>query len=185
VALLASGRLVNAATAVPGGGLAVDVAFWGTAPFSPRLWLSGGFSAWDSSGSELALSTTAWSFRAIPTLGLVRTRWIRLDAGAGGGLDLVQATPHDARTPWTMLGSPITTPDAILTAQVLLGLRLSHNAGLFLAMDLDGDVTPRQYTAIDREGRSSAVLAPWSVRPALLAGLCMTLGGASACARTN
>ena len=42
-----------------------------------------------------------------------------------------------------------------------------------------------RHTAPDRGGRSVALLDPWPIRPTLLVGLCLPLGGASACAHAD
>ena len=181
----AGAQAVSSSTTFPGAGAALDLAFWGVEPLHPRLWISGAFSAAELPGSELSLSTTVWGIRALPTMGLVSTSILRLDAGLGGGVDVIRATPHDPHQSWTSVGSPVTRADAILSAQILLGFRLSRTAGLFVATGLDDDLMAHRYTALDRGGRSVALLDPWPIRPTLLVGLCLPLGGASACAHAD
>jgi len=185
IAAFGGAQMVSSSTAFTGAGASLDLAFWGAQPFHPRLWFSGSFSAVELPGSELSLSTTVWGLRALPTMGLVNYGVLRIDAGLGGGVDVVHATPHDPRQSWTNVGAPSTRVDAILSAQILLGLRLTRAAGLFLATGLDDDMTAHRYTAIDRAGRSVALLEPWPIRPTFLVGLCLPLGGASACAQAN
>jgi hypothetical protein len=58
---------------------------------------------------------------------------------------------------------------------------LTERIGVLLALTLDYDTGPHHYLQADRFGATSDVLAPWTVRPAVLLGVCVRFTGPSGC----
>ena len=182
-AAIGSGRAVASSTLAFGGGVALDVAFWGRLPWHPSVWLAGTLDApFETTTPEVGLRTTMTSLRAVPSVELPRLGPWRLAVGVGGGVDLfyVATGPTDA-SPITL--RPATTyANPLVEAQVLARVRLLSRVGMLLAFSLDYDTGPHHYIEYDRFGVPSPVLAPWTVRPAVLLGVCVLLTGASGCA---
>ncbi len=183
VAALANGRGVAPSTAAFGAGAAADVAFWGRRRWRPVLWVLGSFDApFATSTPEVSLETTLYSFRAVPSVEVVREGPFRFAVGAGFGLDLFRVNPSQGDvTPITIL-PPTTYVDPILEVQLLARLRLFQSGGLLLAATLDDDTHPHEYFEFDQSGVKGNVLVPWRVRPAVYLGVCFRLTGASGCA---
>jgi hypothetical protein len=110
-------------------------------------------------------------------------RWlVRLDAGIGGGVDLLRTIPRTLRSSPYPFDAPRTEADGLITGQVILRAPVPSGAGLTLAADVDYDPTPHHYRAPASPGFSSRVFQPWAVRPAVMVGLCVPLAGRYACA---
>ena len=183
-AALGSGRIVASKTPSFGGGVALDLAFWGRLPWRPGLWIAGTLDApFDSPETpEVALTTTMASLRAVPSIELPRLGSLRVSAGIGGGVDFFRVSTAPTDTSPIALRPAATYADPIVEAQVLARFRLLQRVGLLLAFTVDDDTAPHHFTQVDRFGATSDVLAPWTVRPAVLFGVCVLLTGASGCA---
>ncbi|HEY3816099.1 MAG TPA: hypothetical protein VGL81_02955 [Polyangiaceae bacterium] len=164
-----------------GGGGAVIVSA-GPIPWRPSLWMGASFQTpFDVPGPGATLETSVSSFRAIPSVELVRFRTLQLDFGAGGGADVFHDTPRDVRSPFQSSSRPQTHVSPLVAGQLLARLRLGPSARLLVGLDLDWDPQHRHYDVLDRFGNASAVLQPLSVRTGALVGICVPLAGASAC----
>jgi len=164
-----------------GGGGALIVSA-GPIPWRPSLWISASFQTpFDIPGPGVTLETTVSSFRAIPSVELLRLRPVQLDFGAGGGADLFHDTPRNPRGPFPAAAQPQTHVTPVMAGQLLARLRLGPSARLLVGLDLDWDPGQHHYSVLDRFGNASAVLQPWTVRPGALVGICVPLAGASAC----
>jgi hypothetical protein len=179
------GAFASGSGPVFGGGAALDVAL-GRVPLRPSLWLSAMIhESFDATGTDLALETSVSSLRAVPSVRLVQASVLDLGLGAGAGVDLFHTIPRDARRPSVHLSAPTTEADPVLEVQLLSRVRVAANARLLLGLELDYDFHGHRYTAIDRSGNSNPVLQAWAIRPAAILGLCVPLGGATACASSE
>jgi len=185
VDVAAFGSVRGLATSTPafGGGLATDVALWARSRWRPGLWIEASVEAPVTTTTNLvSLSTTLSSFRVVPNVELVRVGPIRLGAGVGAGLDLLHITPSPSGTSAATLRPSSTYADPILEAELAARVRIGDGAGLFASIALDYDTAPHHFT--EQDGPTTHdVLAPWSVRPAMLIGFCIPLAAASKCAR--
>ena len=167
-----NGRMLAQGTRVDlGGGGAIVV----SAPMflRPSLWLSAAIQApFNANGSGLALETTVSSFRAIPAIETVHLPALHVDVGAGGGADVFRSTPIDSRFPGPQPG-PTTHVSPVFTAQLLARLRLGPSARLVGGLDIDWSPGQRRYEVLGPSGASNVAVAPWTVRPGGLLGLCI------------
>jgi hypothetical protein len=176
------GAFANGSGPVFGGGASLDIGI-GHVPLRPSLWLAAIIhESFDATGSDLALETNVSSFRAIPTVQLARASALDLGVGAGIGVDIFHTIPRDSRRFSVELSQPMTLADPVLEVQLLSRVRVGEAARLLVGLDVDYDFGTHRYTSIDRTGNPNPVLLPWTIRPAALLGLCIPLGGASACA---
>jgi hypothetical protein len=183
LAVFATARsIASSQPAVLGGGGAVDFAFWGRRTWRPHLWVAGSFdAAFTSTSPEVTLVTNTWTLRVTPSLDVLHAGPLWVDVGAGAGLDFFHVVPSNAAAPSVALAPAATFAEPAIGGQILLGTRLGRAVSAVLAFDLDYDLQPHRFTAVDRFGTTSRVLDPWAARPALLAGLCLPLAGAAAC----
>jgi hypothetical protein len=164
-----------------GGGASLDVAL-GHVLLRPSVWLAATIhESFDAQGSDLALETSVSSLRAVPSVELLRAPALDLGLGAGAGVDLFHTIPRDARRPSVQLSGPTTRVDPILEVQVLSRIRVAENARLLVGLQLDYDFHAHRYTSLDRSGNPNPVLQAWDIRPSAIVGLCVPLGGATAC----
>jgi hypothetical protein len=181
-AAFADGMVVAPHSGVALGGGGAFIVSAGPIPWRPSLFLGGSFQApFDAAGPSETLEISVSSFRAVPSVELLRLRPVQVDLGAGGGADLFHAVPRNPRGPFPMPPHAETHVTPIVASQLLARIRLGPGARLLLGFDLDWDPGHRHYDVVDRFGNPNAVLQPWSVRPTALVGICVPLVGASAC----
>lgn len=175
---------VASSTPAFGGGLGLDLAFWGTHPLRPTLWLGASLNApVESVTAEATLETALYSLRAIPGVELFELGRFHLAAGAGLGVDFLRTVPGPGSMPsGVILGAPTLEADPVIEAQLLFHAPLARSAGVVLGLNLDYDAGTHRYVETDRAGVASTVFAPWALRPAAILGLCLPLIGESACA---
>lgn len=182
VAAFADGADVatRSGTALGGGGAVIVSA--GPIPWRPSLWVGASFQTpFDIPGPGVTLETTVSSFRAIPSVELLRLRPLQLDFGAGGGADLYHDTPQNPRGAFPAAAQSQTHVTPVIAGQLLARLRLGPSARLLVGLDLDWDPGHHHYAVFDRFGNASAVLEPSTVRPGALVGICVPLTVGSAC----
>jgi hypothetical protein len=182
-AAFATAQGFASSTAAFGGGLGMDLAFWGARLFRPTVWIGASLNApFESVGTEATLETTLYSVRAIPGVELLQFGYFHVAAGAGFGVDFLRTVPGPGSASSTVtLSSPSTQADPVLEAQLLIHAPLGRIAGIVLGVNLDYDAAPHDYLQTGPSG-ASPVLAPWRVRPSAILGLCLPLVGESACA---
>jgi hypothetical protein len=181
-AAFADGAAVATRSGVDLGGGGAFIVSAGPIPWRPSLWVSASFQTpFDIPGPGVTLETTVTSFRAIPSVELLRLRLLQLDLGAGGGADLYHDTPRNPRGPFPGSPQSQTHVTPVVAGQLLARLRLGPSARLLVGLDLDWDPGHHHYSVLDRFGDPSAVLQPSSLRPGALVGICVPLAGASAC----
>jgi hypothetical protein len=149
----------------------------------PSLWISGDIqSPFSATGPGLDLTTTVYSFRAIPAVEVLRYPFIQVDLGAGGGADVFHDTPYDPRLPYVgPAPAPSTHVSAVFTGQLLARVRLGPSARLIAGLDIDWSPDQHRYEVLGPSGTPTVVLQPWNVRPGALLGLCIPLAGPGAC----
>ncbi|MBX3229576.1 MAG: hypothetical protein KIT84_04515 [Labilithrix sp.] len=120
--------------------------------------------------------TNVLSLRVLPSVALVHNARFSLEVEAGGGLDVVSVDPTSAELPSSALGAATTRASGVFSGAVTGRLGLASDVALTLTAMLDVDPTSRRWVFDDR-GLSRDVLAPWTARPMLLAGLSFTAMG--------
>lgn len=178
----ASGRgLSSEAPVVPGGGAAAEVSMGGL-PGHPSVWLSAALNApFDAHVAAFTLETSVSCLRLVPSVEIFERRWIRLDAGVGGGVDLLRTIPRTLRASPYPFDHSRTAADGLVTGQVLVRTPVPSGAALTLAADVDYDPTPHHYRAPASPGYPSHVFQLWPVRPTAMIGLCVPLAGQHSC----
>jgi hypothetical protein len=163
-----------------GGGGALRLS-WNVA-WQPALSFAAAFHApFDVAGPGATLETSVASFYAIPSLQIANAGVLQIRAGAGGGLDAFRATPRDWRNPLAHASRAETHISGLAMAQVLGQVRVGDRAALIAGLGFDWDLDRHRYAVVDGFGHTSVAFQPWAVRPVLLVGLCVPLGGASTC----
>jgi hypothetical protein len=167
--------------ALAGGGGAIELGV-GRGTGRPSLWISIDSNAtFEEHSSRLTIETGITSLRAVPTVVLLDHQPFVLEAGIGGGIDVLRSTPRDMHT----LGGPPapteTAASGVLTGQVTLRATVSSGAGLVLAAGVDYDPSPYRYVEPARPGTPNTILQLWSIRPSAILGLCVPLAGEGAC----
>jgi hypothetical protein len=182
VSAFANAQGVASSTPAFGGGLGVETAPWGARPFRPSLWIGASLNApFESVSPEATLETTLYSVRAIPAVELAQLGRFHFAAGAGVGVDILRSVPGPGSTSSVVnLGSTTVQTDPVLEGQLLFHAPLARNAGVVIGLNVDYDVRPHYYSAIDGAD-TNTVFAPWAVRPSAILGLCLPLVGESAC----
>jgi hypothetical protein len=182
ISAFANAQGVASSTPAFGGGLGVETAPWGARPFRPSLWIGASLNApFESASPEATLETTLYSVRAIPEVELVQIGRFHFAAGAGVGVDILRSVPGEGSTSSVVnLGPTTVQTDPVLEAQLLFHAPLARNAGVVIGLNVDYDVRPHYYSAIDG-AETNTVFAPWTVRPSAILGLCLPLVGESAC----
>ena len=171
----------NEAGALFGGGAATELGT-GRWLWRPSLWLSAAVnSPFDEHVATFTLETTVSCLRAVPTVEIF-DRWsMRVDAGIGGGIDLLRTIPRNMpRSPYPF-DVPRTAVDAVATGRVVLRAPVPSGAAMIVATDVDYDPAPHAYRAPMSPGSPSGFFQPWSVRPAVMLGLCVPMVGRDAC----
>lgn len=167
---------------VLGGGAAVEL---GTGRWlgHSSLWLSAAInSPFDEHVAAFTLETVLSSLRAIPAVEILDRWGIRVDAGVGGGVDVLRTIPRNMRSSPYPFDVPRTAVDAVVTGQVVLRAPVPSGAAVMVATGVDYDPAPHAYHAPPMlPGSPKAVFQPWSVRPAVMLGLCVPLLGPDGC----
>jgi hypothetical protein len=161
----------------PVAALGGDVTVAGRRGWRPSLSLSAR-AVLPFGGSEDSVTghASAFAIRALAGVEVVRTSFIALVGGAGGGADVLWASPSSAVLPPSVLGADTTRADPVVSAFAAAHVRLVPSVVLTVMALGDLDLAPSRYVVV--EGSSvEPVLAPWRVRPTLLAGFTFTALG--------
>ncbi len=130
----------------------------------------------DTRVRSVELETSLASLRLLPRVEVAHGSWFALTVGAGGGVDIFTVDPRSSVLPESALARTSTRADVVLTAAVASHFKLAPGLVLTVALSTDVDVTSRRWV-VDEGRETRDVLAPWRVRPALLAGLDFTALG--------
>jgi hypothetical protein len=114
--------------------------------------------------------------RAVPAIELFRHSRFSIDTGAGAGVDILTVEPASNTLLTSALAAPTTRADPIVCAAVTVGFAIASDVALTLTATADVDLASRRYVFADR-GQETDILAPWRLRPTLLAGLSFTALG--------
>jgi hypothetical protein len=125
-------------------------------------------------GVTLGAHASVFSPRLTGGVQVVRSGWFHLDAGVGGGFDVLNVAPRSDKL--ASLEQPTTKVDPVLTALLTAHAQLASGVVLLLSAAADVDLASRHYV-----GQSGAttdeVLSTWRVRPMILAGVGFTALG--------
>ncbi len=159
----------------------------GRAPWRPSLWISAAYdSRFDVQSGSATFDVGTDSFRLIPSVELLALDTMQVDLGVGGGLDLSQVAPLVVRASQAIFDTPTRFVDPVLSAQLLLRLRLASQIGMLFGFDLDYDCALHTTSFPDDHPRGPhGTFEPWRVRPAIEFGLCIPLSNGSACAKPH
>jgi hypothetical protein len=130
----------------------------------------------DTGSDTLTSRTTMVSLRAVPAIELFRANRFALHTGVGAGIDILAVRPSSEVLPAASLNGSSSRVDPVLSAAVTAQLALASDVVLLFTATSDFDLASRHYVFDDR-GQRSDVLAPWNVRPTLLAGLSFSAFG--------
>ncbi len=130
----------------------------------------------ESNPSTVVSRTSLFSVRAIPALEVVRSSWMAVDLGAGGGFDVLAVSPRSPVLPASSLAASTTRTDPVLSAVVAAHFPLVPSVVLSLLVGADADLATRTYV-LHEGSAETGVLAPWRVRPTVLAGFTFTALG--------
>jgi hypothetical protein len=125
----------------------------------------------------------------LPAVEIVRTRWLAIGAGAGGGVDVLSVSPESLdlspEPPGSDgLRSATSRVDPIVSSEITAQASLATGVVLVLSGVADVDLATRHYVFADA-GSDQTVLAPWRVRPMALLGLAFTAVGDGLFARAT
>jgi hypothetical protein len=135
-----------------------------------------------SDGVGLSMHTTIASFRLAPAIELVHGKWLAVDLSAGGGIDLTAVAPHSnpdpavAFVPTSDLKGQANRVDPILASMLTAHAALVPGVVFLLSAGVEVDLVSRAYV-VDEGSAEVTVLAPWRVRPMVLAGFGFTALG--------
>jgi hypothetical protein len=143
----------------------------------PSLALSALYAFPFEAGSDtLGSRTRLVSLRAAASIEVLRRRWYAIDAGGGGGLDVLAVSPTSTVLPSNALREETTRGDPILEAIATVRFAVASDVMLTVAAAADFDLASRRYVSDDR-GQHGVILEPWTVRPLILVGLSFTAFG--------
>lgn len=142
-----------------------------------------GFPAANVEGAGGVASFSSLGARLLPTLQWRATQVVTAFVGLGGGADRVRLAA-DQPPPGAVGQGAGTSVDAVLSG--LLGVRLHLGSGVaaLVAAQADADLSRHRYVIQTPQG-SQSFFDPSRVRPVLLAGLSVALGGGSESSRHN
>jgi hypothetical protein len=130
----------------------------------------------DGTADTVTCHASALAIRVLAGIELMRASWIALEAGAGGGTDVLWAEPRSGVLAPSVLGPSSTRADPIVSALVAAHVALVTGVSLTVAILGDLDLAPTRYVVVAGTA-VEPVLSPWTVRPTFLAGLTFTALG--------
>jgi len=130
----------------------------------------------DSAAEAVTCRTNLLAARVLAGVELARSSWFALDAGGGGGADVLWTQASSAVLAASVLGPDATRADPVVTAFVSAHVRLVPGVTLTILALGDVDLSPSRYVVAQGASVDPA-LSPWRVRPTLLAGFTFTALG--------
>lgn len=121
-------------------------------------------------GDPVSARLEGGAFRAGLTLDMPLRPTMRLRAGLGGGIDLVDVEPEASASQNVVLASSELLVVAVARASLGLEVRLSPALSFWSRIAVDLDPSGTEYVFKRRTGED-LVLRPWPVRPALALGI--------------
>ncbi|HEY2509971.1 MAG TPA: hypothetical protein VGI39_03920 [Polyangiaceae bacterium] len=151
-----------------------------------REWISPSLAIWvnyappfDTGSLLISTHTSVVSLRAAPAVQIVHAKWLTVDLGAGGGLDVLNVAPHSEQLTTDQLETETARADPILCGVLTASASLASGVVVLLSAAADVDLASRRYVAFEGT-RETDVLSTWRVRPMILAGFGFTALGDSA-----
>jgi hypothetical protein len=134
-----------------------------------------------SKGGYVSTQNNLLSLRVLPAVEIVRTRWLAIGAGVGGGIDILSVSPESqdlsvARNDGDGLQPATSRVDPIASGEITAQASVATGVVLVLSGVADVDLATRHYVFADA-GSDQTVLTPWRVRPMALLGLAFTAVG--------
>ena len=132
----------------------------------------------DTGSSFISTHASVVSLRAAPALQVLHAKWLTVDAGAGGGVDILNVAPRSEELTTEQLEKESARVDPILCGVITASASLASGVVVLLSAAADVDLATRHYVAY--RGTSEVdVLSTWRVRPMILAGFGFTALGDS------
>jgi hypothetical protein len=167
--------IANGAGPAPRIGL--GIAAISSAPLHPSLGLSLLYAVPFDTGAvgtvDLSTHVNIASVRLLPALSLIHGKWLAVDLGAGGGIDVTTVAPRSDSSeyyvpPGALQGEKMRV-DPMLSAMLTAHAGLVPGVVFLVSAGVDVDLAQREYV-FDQGSSATAVLSPWRVRPMVLAG---------------
>jgi hypothetical protein len=127
----------------------------------------------DAQGKQVTAHTSDLTFRLMTGVQLAHTSWLSVNAGAGGGVDVLMVDPTSKTYGASAIDPGTTRASPILSAA--LGADLAIVSPVVLTLRVVGDFDVGDTLIYrDRMNANETVLSPWHVRPAVLLGFTFT-----------
>ena len=130
----------------------------------------------DSDTAEVTSHTSLLSARGLAAIELFRGRWLAANLGVGAGFDTMTVTPRSPNLPTSNLYPTTTRTDPILSAMATVHAALFPGVVFLVSAGADVDLASRRYVLAQGSDETD-ILAPWRVRPMVLAGFGFTALG--------
>jgi hypothetical protein len=134
------------------------------------------------SADEVTGHASVFASRVLAGMEIVRSSWMMLVPGLGGGADVLWVQPQSPSLAPSVLAESTTRVDPIATAFVEAHFALAANVSFTCMVAGDVDLAPPRYVVVQGSAVDPA-LAPWRVRPTFLAGFTFTALGQPAFVR--
>ncbi len=176
-----AGAGMFASEAGPVAQLGGEVGFaWRRSRFAPFVGLSGrAVLPFEGEAAAVSAHASAFSLRLQGGVQLLRASWIALGVLGGGGFDVISVEPRSRTLPPNVLSGSTTRVDPILSLGVRVDFPIVSSVALTLLFLGDVDLATRTYV-VHAGSTDDVALAPWRVRPTILAGFSFTPFGAGA-----
>ncbi len=157
--------------------IGLGIAAISSAPLHPSLGLSLLYAVPFDTGAvgtvDLSTHVNIASVRLLPALSLIHGKWLAVDLGAGGGIDVTTVAPRSDSSeyyvpPGALQGEKMRV-DPMLSAMLTAHAGLVPGVVFLVSAGVDVDLAQREYV-FDQGSSATAVLSPWRVRPMVLAG---------------
>ncbi|HKQ70546.1 MAG TPA: hypothetical protein VJT73_14460 [Polyangiaceae bacterium] len=156
-----------------GGGVRVAVS---ATPHVPAFWFVGKYHLpFGHDELPVVIHARVWSARLVPAWRVSRGKTVFVEVGVGGGADVISLSPGAAEGV-TSLRADRTDVSPVATAVVATHVLVDSGTSLFLAANVDWDLTPRAYF-MEREPERMALIEPRVLRPGLAVGLSFNVAG--------
>lgn len=123
--------------------------------------------------TDVSLRTDELSLRAMAVAEVTLGTRGALALAAGGGIDLVTASPHANDTARVEADAPVMRALPVARAEVGVVLRVSERVRVYGGLSFEAELSGARYY-VDRAGTAEFVSSPWSLRPGGAAGVELT-----------
>jgi hypothetical protein len=148
----------------------------GRAAWRPALWILGEYHPpFGGDAQPVGVRTSVWSLRALPMLQLFDSTRVLVEAGAGGGVDIVSLSPGENAGGAHFASTPVEA-SPILTGALAAHLTLAPSFRVFVLATIDGDAKPRRYV-VATGPEHTTISEPLAVRPGIAIGFAFDVAG--------